>query len=295
MSQPPSRETPPDELLEAYRRASAQEHSTPSERVRAAIMACSKQPAARWDNAAEGHDRAQHPIAMGRRAANDSHWRWRVAASVAAVGLAGMLTWQTFLTPPHGAASTAPGSSTDQTARVAQFARATAPIHAPSAASSAAPSPIPAVAARPPAVAEGAAQQPAADSAVAAADATRVETSRAMLQSMSVKAARAASPGPRRDQVRAALRATLPELFAGGAATLTVRVAMVLNSDGTVYKIAREQPIAPQQADAASQIKQALGVRADELEAPAQLVTIDRSADQPNTIVVAVGVRGSDR
>jgi hypothetical protein len=299
MSQPPSQETPPDDLLQAYHRASAHERSVPSAQVRAAILARSKQPGVLWNNAAEGHDVAEHPIASGRPAANDSHWKWKAAASVGAAGLVGMLAWQTYLTPRHGAAPTPAGFSTDQAV----------PPNAPaSAASPAAPSPAPPAAAPPttsatfgarPAVVPEETLQPSGEGPRSyAADANRGEAPRAALQSMNAKAARSAAFAltPRREQIMATLRAALPQLFTWPAATATVRVALVLNGDGTVYKIAREQAAAvADQADATSQIRQALGVRADELGAPAQFVTIDPSANQPNSIVVAVGVRGNER
>jgi hypothetical protein len=149
-------------------------------------------------------------------------------------------------------------------------------------------------------VPELASRESASGAAAAAADANRADAPRAALQSMNAKAAGAAAPAAfalaaRREQVTAAVRATFPELFAGPGETLTVRIAMVLNADGTIYKIARQQPAAADQADASSQLKQTLGIGADELAAPAQLMTIDRSAHQPNTIAVAVGVRGSER
>ena len=88
-----------------------------------------------------------------------------------------------------------------------------------------------------------------------------------------------------------AVRATFPELFAGSAMTGTVRIAMVLNSDGTVYRTVREEPAAAGRIDATSQLSQALGIGPDELDSPAEMVTLNSTADQPNTIVVAFGVR----
>jgi hypothetical protein len=104
---------------------------------------------------------------------------------------------------------------------------------------------------------------------------------------------RATSPAPNtsRNEVIAAVRAAFPELFAGSAMTGTVRIAMVLNSDGTVYRTVREEPVAAGQIDAASQLSRALGIGPDELASRAEMVTLNSTADQPDTIVVAFGVR----
>jgi hypothetical protein len=108
-------------------------------------------------------------------------------------------------------------------------------------------------------------------------------------------AARAASPvpSPRRDQVVAALHATFPDLFAGPAVAGIVRVAVVLNGDGTVYRIAREDSATAGATDASAQLQHTLGIGPDELEATAQIMALGRTADRPNTIVVALGVRRS--
>ena len=133
-----------------------------------------------------------------------------------------------------------------------------------------------------------------AAAAPSGADASRQDALTARVQSpANLMAARAGTfvASARRDQAITALQATFPELFAAPAIADTVRIAMVLNSDGTLYKIAREQPAAAGQAEAALQLSQVLGVGPDELEAPAQFMTLARTAAQPNTIVVALGVR----
>jgi hypothetical protein len=99
------------------------------------------------------------------------------------------------------------------------------------------------------------------------------------------------------------VRASFPELFTGSSTTGTtsttsttstvgtVRIAMVLNSDGTVYRTVMEEPVVSGQIDAATQLTSALGIGPDELERPAEMVTLNSTPDQPATIVVAFGVR----
>lgn len=309
MSKPPPQENLPDELIEAYRRASANDRSRPSERVRESILARSKHVVTSRNNAAE------RPFASATPAANESRWKWRAAASLAAVGLAGLLAVQTLVTAPHGAPPTHPDATTEKAPRVAEVAPpATAPSN-----SAAVSAPPPAAAANPvardrirPSVGNeanaprsvaptlpmdaAAPQQKIAGPALSGAGASRAEALTARLQSpMNTMAARTASPvsSPRREQAIAALHATFPDLFAGPAMAGTVRIALVLNSDGTVYKIAREDAAAAG-ADASLQLRQALGIGPDELETPAEIIALDRTAEQPNAIAVAFGVRRSN-
>lgn len=79
---------PPDELLLRYRQASAQDTSRPAERVRAAVRAHALAVVAahRQDPAA--------PAARRDVAANQSRWKMSALASVALVGLTGLLLLQ---------------------------------------------------------------------------------------------------------------------------------------------------------------------------------------------------------
>ena len=306
MSKPPPEENRPDQLIEAYRRASANDASRPSEPVRASILAQSKHIAASQSNA------AARSLAPTAPAANESRWKWKLAASLAALGIAGLLAVQTLITVPRGAAPTRPDTTAESAPRIALVAPAAAPSD-----SAAVPAPPPPAVARTGARdqiraragSEANAPQPIAPTppmpaavpetrlaaaAPSGADASRQDALTARVQSpANLMAARAGTfvASARRDQAITALQATFPELFAAPAIADTVRIAMVLNSDGTPYKIAREQPAAAGQADAALQLSQALGVGPDELEAPAQFMTLARTAAQPNTIVVALGVR----
>ena len=103
--------------------------------------------------------------------------------------------------------------------------------------------------------------------------------------------ATAAAPHTSRDQAIAAVHANFPELFSGSSMTDTVRIAMVQTSDGTVYRTVREEPGVSGQIDAAAQLSRALGIGPEELERPAEMVTLNSTADQPTTIVVTFGVR----
>ncbi|MFI4868001.1 MAG: hypothetical protein ACHQDD_01445 [Steroidobacterales bacterium] len=306
MSKAPPPESPPDELIDAYRRASADERSRPSEQVRASILARSRLVVSSRDRSAE------RALASAPPAANESRWKWKLAASLAAVAMAGLLAVQTFVTLPRGATPTRSDAGTESAPRVAEVTPAPA-----SSDSVTITVPPPAAAAHPGAREQSGARagdeanapsrvaptpplqatvpEPrAAAPALSRADASRTEALTARLRSpMNSMGARAAAPvlRPQRDQAIAALHATFPELFAGPAIAGNVPVAMVLNSDGTVYRIGREEPTAADQADAASQVSRALGVGPEELESPAQFLTLDRTAAQANTIVVALGIR----
>jgi hypothetical protein len=296
----------PDELMQAYRRASANDGSRPSEWVRESILARSRRVVTSRNNAAE------RSLPLATPAANGFSWKWKAAASLAAVGLAGLLALQTFVTVPHGATPTRADATTEKPPRVAELAPAT--TTSKSAAISAAPpaavanpevseqirpnlgneaNPPRSVATTPPEDA-AAPQEKVSGPARSGADASRTEALTARPQSpMNNLAARAAALvlSPRRDQAAAALHAMFPALFTGPATTGSVRVAMVLNSDGTVYKIAREDSAAAGHADAALQLSQALDIGPEELETPAEIIVFDRTAEQPNTILVAFGIR----
>jgi hypothetical protein len=308
MSIPPPEGNLPDELVRAYRRANATDRSRPGQHVRATILARARQLVGAGGVATE------HAVASVPPAAIDSQWKWKAAASLAAVSLTGLLALQTFRTVPHAPtlANTAPTADKPQPVAEGPSAPSTSgagstPVSAPAASqaprdqgrrsySNAAKSrsgdaPIVPMDS---AAAPQAASQEVAPPAPAARDAARNEAPVARVQSsISALATRAASPAPDpwRDKAIAAVRATFPELFNGSAMTGTVRIALVLNSDGTVYKTVLEEPGTAGQIDAAAQLSQALGIGPDELERPADAVTLNKTPDQQNAIVVAFGVR----
>lgn len=313
MNLPPSEENLPDELIEAYRRASAADGQRPGQRVRESILARARHLAHAAGSATE------HAVAAATPAANHSPWKWKAAAALAAVGLTGLLAVQTYRTVPHGPTSADGASTMDKAQHVAEATSGTSTTAAVSAPASAPTSA--AVANRLPHdqlsrsysntanLRPREATTPPTDAAVAAREiappapspappfvenAGRQEVIAARVQSpTSALAMRATSPAPNalRNKAIAAVRATFPELFAGSAMTGTVRIAMVLNSDGTVYRTVREEPAGAGRIDATSQLSQALGIGPDELDSPAEMVTLNSTADQPNTIVVAFGVR----
>ena len=83
-----------DDVTAAYRRASAADASHPSEQTRAAIFAEAHRVAA---NAARNSPAAR----TAQPAANDSWWNWKIAAGLATLGLAGVLTVQTLRVEPQ--------------------------------------------------------------------------------------------------------------------------------------------------------------------------------------------------
>jgi thiol:disulfide interchange protein DsbA len=83
-SPPPPRDDLPDEVTEAYRRISALEEAHPGMQTRAAILA----QATRTARARRREDR--RPVF--------GDWKWKAAASLAVVGLVGVLTSQIFRT-----------------------------------------------------------------------------------------------------------------------------------------------------------------------------------------------------
>jgi hypothetical protein len=299
MSLPPPEENLPDELIASYRRASAADGQRPGQRVRESILAQARHLARARGLATE------HAVASGRSAANDSRWKWKAAAGVAAVGLTGLLAVQTFRTVPHGPTSAEVSSTTEQAQPVAEpssgtsaLAQVPAPRSAPTAASAAKRLPHdqfsrsfsnatgnhPRDATTAPV---DAAAAPGDVAPPAPSPAARVQ---APISALATRAA-AAAPHTSRDQAVAAVRASFPELFTGTSTTGTVRIAMVLNSDGTVYRAVREEPVVSGQIDAATQLTRALSIGPDELERPAEMVTLNSTPDQPATIVVAFGVR----
>jgi hypothetical protein len=299
MNLPPPEENLPDQLIASYRRASAADGQRPGQRVRESILAQATYLAHVRGLATE------HADASGAPPANDSRWKWKAAAGVAAVGLTGLLAVQTFRTVPHAPPSAGVASATEQAQPVAELSSGTSTSATVSAPRSA---PAPAAAAkrlphdqfsRSYSNATGnhprdattapmdAAAEPGDVAPPAPSTAARVQSP---ISALAMRAA-AAAPRTSRDQAMAAVRANFPELFTGSSTTGTVRIAMVLNSDGTVYRTVREEPLVSGQIDAAAQLSRALGIDPEELERPAEMVTLNSTPDQPTTIVVAFGVR----
>jgi hypothetical protein len=304
MSLPPPEENLPDELIASYRRASAADGQRPGQRVRESILARATHLAHARGSATE------HAVASGTPAANDSRWKWKTAAGVAALGLTGLLAVQTFRTVPHGPTTALVASTAEQAQPVAEPGSGTSSSAGVSAPRSA---PLPASAAKrlphdqfsrsfsnatgnhPRDATAAPMDAAAAPGEVAPGDvAPPAPSPAARVQSpISALAMRAtlAAPHTWRDQAIAAVRANFPELFTGSSVPDTVRIAMVLNSDGSVYRIVREEPAVGGQIDAGAQLSRALGIGPEELERPAEMVTLNSTPDQPTSIVVAFGVR----
>jgi hypothetical protein len=85
MSTPQDKDRP-DHLLQRYAEANALDGARPRPSVREAVLVLARDSA---EQQAKHAARLAHP-----RAANDSAWRWRAAASVAVVGLVGLLVLQ---------------------------------------------------------------------------------------------------------------------------------------------------------------------------------------------------------
>ncbi len=167
-----------DPLLARYREASAQESAGPSERIREAMLA-------------RAHERAAAPRALPVKAeaANDRAWRWKIAASFAAIGFTGMVARHYSEAPSAERVSVATASSAEAAAdrkseknldqtnpeRVAS-ANAAAP-----AATSRAPSGLSDQAANPPSPASAHANTPAAPRSATVSVAT--ETAQALRSS----------------------------------------------------------------------------------------------------------------
>ena len=279
MNIPPSEseEDAADQLVQAYRRASAGERSGPSPQIREAIL----QHAARLTAAPDRINETSFRKSMA--AANDWRWKWRAAASVAAIGLAGLLALHTFRTPSPNTSSVSQDVTSEAPPHVADVPSATATPATPPAAPPPASGAAPAVsAAAPPARAnqELRDQRPAPSS-----DSDIAQLNRAASGSAAARATAAPAFSPWRDQVIAAVHEKFPELFNGSEVAGPVRIAMVLNSDGTVYRAAR--------VNAGVALTQTLKIDPDELEGPATTIVLNATSEQPATITVAVAVRKS--
>jgi len=116
-------------------------------------------------------------------------------------------------------------------------------------------------------------------------------SARALVPLTATSAQTAASPSSER--ILAALRIAHSELFGSSATTGSVRVAMVLNADGSLYKSVIEVPsrAGMQEIPIAEELKQALGVDADELQSFPREWMLAADQEHAATIVVELGVR----
>jgi hypothetical protein len=295
MTAPPPPDDLPDELTEAYRRASEADLRRPDARVRAAVM---KKAAL-----AGRHGRSFEGSGIG-------HWKWKAAASVAAVGLIGILSLQSYRSPSKQAAPAPASGAVSDASAVQIAAQATAPPSEPGAELLEQSPPAVGAAPKPRQVARAAApvalvpQQPVARSAGAAtaamaaapaADSQNValyaSSAHMRLPLTATSAQSAASPPP--ESVLGALRSAHPELFGASATMAVVRVAMVLNGDGSLYKSAIEVPgtAGTQETPIAEELRRSLGVAADELEGFPREWRLAPDQEHAATIVVEVGIR----
>jgi hypothetical protein len=300
MTLPPSEDLP-DDLINAYRRASAGDASQPSPQVRDSILS-----------------RAAHRPKTSQQApvrVRVLSWQWKAAASLAVVGLVGVLTSQMLHTPQktseRQSAASAPPPSPDGMRESAPTVTADSPSNDPltntparTTARAAAPKPIgPSVSVSPSMPAPEAAQRFAAAPAPAAAASGASTRSADLVLQNSVVAA--APLDPWKVKTLEALRSFYPELF-GTPASLSearvepVQIALVMNEDGTVYETAYETPLGQDQATEhgrpetpAERLTLALGVSPLELAAPARVIVFDRGTGQAVRIDVTVGIRKS--
>ena len=207
MNTPPPPDDLPQELIQAYRRASADDRSKPSQRVRDTILARARQAAASSAN-------TRDPLIPATAAANDARWKWKTAAGLATVGLVGLLALQNFHTSTR--MTTATDSSTVETP--------SRPLQTPSETDLAAPSPPPAAA---PAVRAQASSRPeAADRLSPPAPAATAAATEKAATHMSVASAAAPLPAPSwHDKAVAAVRATYPDLFSAPDISGTAQIA----------------------------------------------------------------------
>jgi hypothetical protein len=280
MTAPPPPDDLPDEFTEAYRRASEADLRRPDARVAASVL----------------KEAARAAAQRGRSFAESGfgHWKWKAAASIAAVGLIGILSSQIYRNSSKQGtpASAVVAASTTPAVRNAV---PDAELHEGSVpALSAAPKLPTRVAAAP------AAARSAAPAAVAAASATVPDnhtvslyqsSTRALVPLTAPSAQTAASPSSER--ILMALRIAHPDLFGASATAGAVRVAMVLNADGSLYKSVIEVPggVGKQEMPIAEELKQVLGVGGDELQSFPRERLLAADQEHAATIVVELGVR----
>jgi hypothetical protein len=300
MTAPPPPDDLPDDFTEAYRRASEADLRRPDARVSAAVL----KEAAR---VAGQRSRSFGESGLG-------HWKWKAAASVAAVGLIGILSSQIYRNSlkreaPAPAVADAPAvrSAVQSNVRPSEPGRelheesvpalSAVPRSPTRVARAAAPAPVAPMA--PVAAVPSAAQSAtAAAAAVATANANdhhsvSLYQSSARPQFPLTATSAQTAESPSSERIVASLRIAHPELFGASATAGTVRVAMVLNADGSLYKSVIEVPggVGKQQMPIAEELKQLLGVGADELQSfPSEWML---AADQEHaaSIVVELGVR----
>jgi hypothetical protein len=286
MTLPPSQDVP-DDLISAYRRASARDASEPSPQVRDIIL----------NRAARRSKTAQR----ARARAWALSWQWRTAASLAVVGLVGVLTSQILHTPRReperrsAASASAPtvAAASPTNDLVTSTPTPSTPLHR-TAGAAALESVRPTVPASASKSLPEAAQDPVVAPAPAAPSGARARSAD-LVERNSVVAA--TSPDPWKIRTLEALRNSYPELFGtserlGEARPEPVRIALVMNQDGSVYKTAYE-PGKPEDQTSAVRLTLALGVNPLELAAPARLIVFDRGIGQPARIDVMVGIRKS--
>jgi hypothetical protein len=259
----------PDELERAYQRASERAAVRPGPQVREAILAQARRAAAA----------SAHQAGVSPPAANDARWHWQAAASVAAVGLVGLLSWH--------------------------FARVAPPSPAPAPAAAvptiAPPAPLVASGAKQPAAAPVAMppipEQPRASAAPPAAAALRAPApaaalgARATMRAAEVEVSGAARGWP--DRVLRTARELYPALFAGAssaAAHPPVTVTIALNPDGSLYASTQGATVArlPEQRDAAALVAQAFGIAAGSLAQSGVIAPSDGA-------VIVYGIRAEPR
>jgi len=240
MTRPPPQDELPDEFTQRYRRASDLDRSGPSAHVRDAILAHAR------GNAAEQARQKRRASAW-----TTSAWTRKAAASLAVIGLVGALTSQIFRT-----------RQPDSTVAVRAMSPpsrnpAMRPV-APSAAAPPTPAPAPLASreatltsTRSMMAAAKASSSASADSNFSEALARRQSTENNQWPALTL----------------AALRSTYPDLYIAPGSAEPVRIAMVLNKDGTVYKSAIEVRSAATQSPS-EQLRRALGSNPDSSNFP---------------------------
>jgi len=92
------------------------------------------------------------------------------------------------------------------------------------------------------------------------------------------------------DKVLLAVRASYPELFNGAGNSSSTRVTIVLKSDGSVFRTARDSFAVGGQVSAAEQIEAAFGIYADDLDMSGVFVVPRQSTGSVAAINVIFGI-----
>ena len=300
---PPPLDDLPDDLIDAYRRASQSEATQPSARVRTLILS----------RAAHGSKTSQRAPVRGRVLS----WQWKAAASLAVVGLVGVLTSQILQAPrqdPGREQSAASAPTVSKMPESAPTAAANIPAiksatNAPARKTTGAATPsstMPTVSASRSMAVQEAAQEAAQEVPRAYSPATAPAGASARSADLVAQNSIVAQAplDPWRSRTFEALRSSYPELFGisgnrGAAPGEPVQIALVLNEDGSIYKTAYEMPAGEDQASdgrlgertPAVRLSLTLGVTPLELAAPARLMVFERGTGPSERIDVAVGIR----